>query len=57
VIRHEALVNLALAEVPVSVLCPYDIRLGTELIASVECTHPELPRARSSARSMTAPYH
>jgi anti-sigma regulatory factor (Ser/Thr protein kinase) len=42
VIRHEALVNLALAELPVNVLCPYDIQLGTELIASVERTHPEL---------------
>ena len=42
VIRHEALVNLALAEMPVSVLCPYDVRLGTELIASVERTHPAL---------------
>lgn len=42
VIRHEALVNLALAELPVNVLCPYDIQLGTGLIASVECTHPEL---------------
>jgi anti-sigma regulatory factor (Ser/Thr protein kinase) len=42
VIRHEALVNLALAELPVNVLCPYDIRLGTGLIASVERTHPEL---------------
>jgi anti-sigma regulatory factor (Ser/Thr protein kinase) len=42
VIRHEALVNLALADMPVSVLCPYDARLGTELIASVERTHPAL---------------
>jgi anti-sigma regulatory factor (Ser/Thr protein kinase) len=42
VIRHEALVNLALADVPVSVLCPYDMRLGTGLIASVERTHPAL---------------
>jgi anti-sigma regulatory factor (Ser/Thr protein kinase) len=42
VIRHEALVNLALADVPVSVLCPYDVRLGTGLIASVKRTHPEL---------------
>lgn len=42
VIRHEALVNLALAELPVNVLCPYDIRLGTGLVASVERTHPEL---------------
>jgi anti-sigma regulatory factor (Ser/Thr protein kinase) len=42
VIRHEALVNLALADVPVSVLCPYDLRLGTELVANVERTHPAL---------------
>jgi MEDS: MEthanogen/methylotroph, DcmR Sensory domain len=45
VIRHEALVNLALANMPVSMLCPYDIRLGTELIASVERTHPALAEA------------
>jgi anti-sigma regulatory factor (Ser/Thr protein kinase) len=44
VIRHEALVNLALADVPVNVLCPYDQRLGTGLIASVQRTHPELRR-------------
>ena len=42
VIRHEALVNLALAALPVNVLCPYDIQLGAGLIASVERTHPEL---------------
>ena len=42
VIRHEALVNLALAALPVNVLCPYDIQLGTGLIASVARTHPEL---------------
>jgi anti-sigma regulatory factor (Ser/Thr protein kinase) len=42
VIRHEALVNLALATLPVNVLCPYDIQLGTRLMASVERTHPEL---------------
>jgi hypothetical protein len=45
VIRHEALVNLALADMPVSVLCPYDVRLGTELITSVERTHPALTGA------------
>ena len=43
VIRHEALVNLALAALPVNVLCPYDIQLGTELIASVRAHRiPEL---------------
>jgi anti-sigma regulatory factor (Ser/Thr protein kinase) len=45
VIRHEALVNLALADVPLSLLCPYDVRLGTGLIASVQRTHPELTQA------------
>jgi anti-sigma regulatory factor (Ser/Thr protein kinase) len=45
VIRHEALVNLALAGLPVNVLCPYDIQLGTELIAGVEHTHPELTQS------------
>jgi anti-sigma regulatory factor (Ser/Thr protein kinase) len=44
VIRHEALVNLALADVPVNVLCPYDMRLGAGLMANVERTHPELTR-------------
>jgi anti-sigma regulatory factor (Ser/Thr protein kinase) len=42
VIRHEALVNVALAQMPVSVLCPYDLRLGPGLIASAERTHPAL---------------
>ena len=45
VIRHEALVNLALADMPVSLLCPYDVRLGTGLIASVQRTHPALAGA------------
>ena len=53
VIRHEALVNLALADVPVSVLCPYDVRLGTGLIASVERTHPELTRGGRRGPSST----
>jgi anti-sigma regulatory factor (Ser/Thr protein kinase) len=42
VIRHEALVNLALDQLPVNLLCPYDLQLGTGLIASAERTHPEL---------------
>jgi anti-sigma regulatory factor (Ser/Thr protein kinase) len=53
VIRHEALVNLALADVPVSVLCPYDMRLGDGLIASVERTHPELTRGGQRGPSPT----
>ena len=39
--RHEALINLAFAGVPVSILCPYDItRLDPDVIANAECTHP-----------------
>ena len=53
VIRHEALVNLALADVPVNVLCTYDIRLGTELIANVERTHPELTQGGQRWHSAT----
>jgi anti-sigma regulatory factor (Ser/Thr protein kinase) len=40
VIRHEALLNLALAGEPVCVLCPYDVGLGAELVAAAESTHP-----------------
>lgn len=54
VIRHEALVNLALADVPVSVLCPYDVRLGTGLIASVKRTHPQL--AQGGRRRASSAY-
>jgi MEDS: MEthanogen/methylotroph, DcmR Sensory domain len=62
VIRHEALVNLALADMPVSMLCPYDVRLGTKLIAGVERTHPALagggrrrPRAAAGYGSSSKP--
>jgi anti-sigma regulatory factor (Ser/Thr protein kinase) len=59
VIRHEALVNLALAALPVNVLCPYHLQLGTGLIASVERTHPELTqggrRWPSSSYTATVP--
>ena len=54
VIRHEALVNLALADMRVSVLCPYDLRLGDELITSVKHTHPEL--AQDGRRRPSASY-
>lgn len=40
VLRHEALLNMALAGTPVRVLCPYDTRLPEELIACAEATHP-----------------
>src|ERR1700748_101881 len=54
VIRHEALVNLALADMAVSVLCPYDVRLGPDLIASVKRTHPAL--AGSGRRRASSSY-
>ncbi len=40
VLRHEALLNLALAGARVRVLCPYDFRLPRDLIACAEATHP-----------------
>jgi anti-sigma regulatory factor (Ser/Thr protein kinase) len=39
-IRHEALLNLALAAYPVTILCPYDSRLTTTALTSADRTHP-----------------
>jgi anti-sigma regulatory factor (Ser/Thr protein kinase) len=42
-LRHEALLNVALADRDVSVLCPYDTaRLDAEVVAGAELTHPHL---------------
>ena len=38
--RHEALINQILDRWQVSVLCPYDLALGPEIIANAERTHP-----------------
>jgi anti-sigma regulatory factor (Ser/Thr protein kinase) len=39
--RHEALLNLAFADAPVSILCPYDARaLPPAVLAGAERTHP-----------------
>jgi anti-sigma regulatory factor (Ser/Thr protein kinase) len=47
VLRHEALLNTALAGAPVRMLCPYDVRLPQELISCAEATHPVIsPRGR-----------
>lgn len=44
-IRHEALINLAFTEIPVTVLCPYDTtRLEPGILAYAERTHPALIR-------------
>jgi len=43
--RHEALINLAFAGVPVTILCPYDIGgLSPATLADAERTHPVLWR-------------
>lgn len=42
-VRHEALINLALAGTTTRVLCPYDAgELDTAVLKSAERTHPEL---------------
>ena len=49
--RHEGLCNLAFSDQPMTVLCAYDTtRLGPELIADVELTHPVVI-SRSQSRS------
>lgn len=42
--RHEALLNRALADAPARLLCPYDARLGPEVLAGAEQTHPAVVR-------------
>jgi anti-sigma regulatory factor (Ser/Thr protein kinase) len=41
-IRHEALVNLALAGSPAAVLCAYDMRADAGVLTSAQRTHPTL---------------
>jgi anti-sigma regulatory factor (Ser/Thr protein kinase) len=40
--HHEALINLAFADTPITILCPYDLRLDERTLADSRCTHPEL---------------
>lgn len=50
--RHEALINLAFAGAPVSILCPYDTaRLDPAVIAQAQQTHPVLTSGGSSQPS------
>lgn len=44
VIRHEALINQIVGSWRVSVLCPYNLALGPDVIASAERTHPAVIR-------------
>jgi anti-sigma regulatory factor (Ser/Thr protein kinase) len=51
-VQHEALINLALAERPVSLLCPYDVSLLTpSALSFAERTHPVLVSSGSRRRS------
>src|SRR5215472_1331182 len=53
-IRHEALVNLALAGSPAAVLCAYDLRLDAGTITGAERTHPVM--IRNGRRRPSASY-
>lgn len=59
-VRHEALINLAFTDIPVSILCPYDMRWADgSIAASARLTHPMLIRdgaaQPSSGYDATAP--
>jgi anti-sigma regulatory factor (Ser/Thr protein kinase) len=44
-IRHEALMNLAFADTPTTILCPYDATgLPPAVVGEAECTHPAVLR-------------
>jgi anti-sigma regulatory factor (Ser/Thr protein kinase) len=57
--RHEALINLAFRDSPVTVICPYDrTRLPRSVMADAACTHPALIKGRrqtASARYLGPP--
>ena len=50
--RHEALMNLAFRDSPVTTLCPYDgVRLPKSVLADAACTHPAVIRDRQEIAS------
>jgi anti-sigma regulatory factor (Ser/Thr protein kinase) len=49
--RHEALINLAFATTPVSILCPYDAALPASVRDDAGCTHPEIIEGADSRAS------
>lgn len=50
--RHEALINLAFRDSPVTTLCPYDgARLPKSVLADAACTHPAVIRDRQEIAS------
>jgi anti-sigma regulatory factor (Ser/Thr protein kinase) len=51
--RHEALINLAFRDSPVTVLCPYDgVRLPKSVLADAACTHPAVIRNHQETASV-----
>ncbi len=51
-VQHEALINLAFAGRPVTILCPYDADgLGSQVLADAEATHPLLVDANGERKS------
>ena len=54
-VQHEALVNVALAKHPATILCPYDAaRLAADAVADAASTHPVL--IRDGERQVSAGY-
>jgi anti-sigma regulatory factor (Ser/Thr protein kinase) len=50
--RNDALVNLAFADVPATIMCPYDLTgLPPEVLTDAESTHPTLVRRGASRPS------
>jgi anti-sigma regulatory factor (Ser/Thr protein kinase) len=51
-IRHEALINVAFTDIPVNILCPYDVTLlDAGIAASARLTHPILINDGATQRS------
>jgi anti-sigma regulatory factor (Ser/Thr protein kinase) len=49
--RHEALINLAFAEAPTHILCPYDTALDADVLSDARCTHSTIIAHGHSWRS------
>lgn len=53
-IHHEALLNLAFADIPITILCPYDLGLDERTLADSRRTHPVL--MQGDVRASSAEY-
>ncbi|MDQ1467450.1 MAG: hypothetical protein QOH10_1865, partial [Actinomycetota bacterium] len=53
-IRYESLLNLALASLPATIVCPYDTRsLPTAVVADARLTHPEVAHGGDATTNPT----